>query len=87
MVRIVIWNVYGCHVSCDMKKMSVRNVMKLRVKIGGGRSVVCNVYVSVCQMYRMLHCPSCKMLGEILVGHVGMPGKLSSTDLWRPYGS
>ena len=84
-IWIGIWNVYGCHVSCDTKKMSVRDVMKLRVKFCGSRSVIWNVYVSVCLVYRMSHCLSRQMLGGILIGRVSVPCKIASIDLWRLY--
>ena len=44
-----------------------------------------SLHVSVCQMYRVLHCPSYQMLGGILIGHVSVPCKLFSTDLWLQY--
>ena len=74
--RTGIWNVNGCHVSFETKKMSVCDVRKLKKKICGSRSVIWDVYVSVCQMYRMLHCPSCQILGKMSV-----PCKFSSSDL------
>ena len=81
-VQIGIWNVYGCYVICDTKRMNVRDVMKLRLKFCGSRSVIWNVSVSVCQVYRMLHYMSRQMLGEMFVGHVSVPYNISSTDLW-----